>query len=279
MLTNEIMGLLALWILWVNTLLVAAATWKQARELLRRRSEMRLLGAGTGEGLVRGRVAEGAVAVQRIDQVGRAVEGEDAIVFHDRKAEGEALGGSLSAEGTSIAIAPHTKAEVWLSADELAKAAACTSASAFDEAFTSARKARGFSRVIEAKVGPAADEVFVYGRVEDVDGARTIGPTAVGEMLVATIDPRAVVARKAALAGAFIAAELLLAAACTAVALWPPVFGRVSTIGGALCLGYFLLVQPAGTAVRDAILTPSRTPVRGTWKRATAPSEAAAHAT
>lgn len=277
MLTNETMGLLALWILWVNTLLVAAATWNQVRELLRRRAEMRPLGAGaTGEGLLRGRVARGAIAVQRIEQVGRAVEGEDAIVFHDRKAAGEVLGGALEAEGSTITIAAQAEAEVWLSADDLAKAAACPSAAAFDEAFPAARKARGFSRTVAAEV--AEREVFVHGRIEDRDGTRTVVPPARGAMLVATIDPRAFIAKKAALAGAFIVAELVLAAACTAIALWPPVFGRVSTIGGALGLGFFLLVQPAGTAVRDAILTPSRAPVRGTWKRTTAPTEAAAHA-
>ena len=52
------------------------------------------------------------------------------------------------------------------------------------------------------------------------------------------------------------------------MALWPPVFGLVSTLGGALCLAFFLIVQPAGTALRDAVRVPSRAIVRGQWKRA-----------
>jgi hypothetical protein len=35
-------------------------------------------------------------------------------------------------------------------------------------------------------------------------------------------------------------------------------------------------VQPAGTALRDAVLVPSRAVVRGAWKRPAAPSEAPA---
>ncbi len=41
------------------------------------------------------------------------------------------------------------------------------------------------------------------------------------------------------------------AAACTALALRPPVFGAVSTAGGVAGLAFFLLVQPLGTALRD----------------------------
>ncbi|MFT3773114.1 MAG: hypothetical protein QM820_47645 [Minicystis sp.] len=280
MLTNELMGYLALGILWVNTLLVAGAAWQQMRALLDRRSAMRPLAPGAiGEGLLKARVARGdgsggAIAVQRIEQVGRAVEGDTAIVFHDRSAKGEITGGAIEDGGDTLTVAAQAEAEVWLTADEIAKVGACASPAAFDEAFTAARKARGFARTIAAEVAEGR-EVFVCGRVEEKDGARVIGP-AKGGLLVATMDPRAVLARKAALALAFIVGEIGLAAACTTIALWPPIFGRVSTIGGALCLFFFLLVQPAGTAVRDAILVPSRAIVRGTWKRAAATGEAAA---
>ena len=50
--------------------------------------------------------------------------------------------------------------------------------------------------------------------------------------------------------------------------LHPPVFGLVSTIGAALGLAFFLLVQPAGTALRDAVKLPSAPITRGTWKSA-----------
>src|SRR5262249_46481052 len=127
---------------------------------------------------------------------------------------------------------------------------------------------RGFARMIAAPI-VSPREVFVHGRIEERDGKRILVPAASG-LLVATMDPRAVLARRAALTVAFISGAILLAAACTAIALWPPVFGRVSTIGGALCLLFFLLVQPAGTALRDAVRVPSCALVRGAWKRAAA---------
>jgi hypothetical protein len=43
------------------------------------------------------------------------------------------------------------------------------------------------------------------------------------------------------------------AGVCTALALYPPVFGAVSTGGGLACLLFFLLVQPFGTALRDTV--------------------------
>ena len=55
-----------------------------------------------------------------------------------------------------------------------------------------------------------------------------------------------------------IAGILAAAAGCTALALRAPVFGPVSTVGGAACLAYFLLVQPAGTALRDFARAPRR---------------------
>jgi hypothetical protein len=282
MLSNEIMGLLAGGVLWVTTLLVAAAAWQQARALLRRRAALRPLAGGVGVGLVRGRVSSGVIAVQRLEQVGRAAEGREAILFHDKVAGGSVLGGAIAVEGGAavegavamegavavqggVTVEACAEAEVWVTAREIAEAACCPSAAAFAEALAAARRTRGFSRTIAVEVAEGR-EVFVYGRVEERDGGRWIGPAADG-MLVATMDPRALLARKAMLAVAFIAGEIALAAACTAVALQPPVFGRVSTMGGAASLMFFLLVQPAGTALRDALLVPSRAFVRGRWKR------------
>lgn len=50
---------------------------------------------------------------------------------------------------------------------------------------------------------------------------------------------------------AAICVTLAGAAACTALTLWPPLFGSVSTLGGVASLAFFLLVQPLGTALRD----------------------------
>jgi hypothetical protein len=126
---------------------------------------------------------------------------------------------------------------------------ACRSRKGFEEAYAQAAKAKGYARTVVAPMKPGAT-VFMAN-----------------DVLVASMDPRELLARKAAMGAAFIAVELLGAAACTALALYPPLFGLVSTIGGALGLAFFVLVQPAGTAARDAMLVPSLAPVRGQWVR------------
>jgi hypothetical protein len=70
-------------------------------------------------------------------------------------------------------------------------------------------------------------------------------------------------ARLRLLVVAFIVGELLACAFATRLALWPPVFGRVSTIGGVLCLAFFLAVTPVGVWVRDRCRPPSRAVSQG----------------
>ncbi len=259
MLSKEVMGVLALAILWVNTLLIAGDALKRAGALLRLRA--RLAGAVRGR-VTRGDGPGGAIATLAIDQIGRAADDAASIVFHDRGAAGAVHGGAVAIEGgEEIALGAAEGVDVWVDAEAIARAAACASPEAFDRAYESARKAKGFSRTVAARIG-VGEEVFATR-----DGR-----------FVSTLDPRAALAKRALVALAFVAAEIGLAAGCTIVALWPPVFGTVSTVGGALCLGYFLLVQPAGTALRDAILVPGRAIVRGRWTRADAPATAAAPA-
>ena len=115
----------------------------------------------------------------------------------------------------------------------------------------SRRRAKGYARTVEAAV-VVGDAVFVAD-----DG-----------VVVSAIDPRAWAKKKAAIVVAFTIAEIAAAALATAVALVPPAFGLVSKIGGALCLAFFLGVQPLGTAVREAVRSPSRAALRGAWKSA-----------
>lgn len=262
MLTREIMGGIALAILWVNTLLVAAAALKDLRDIARR---MRELGPLRRAKVVRGDGKGGALAGSRVEQVGRAAAGKgDAIVFHDRSYSGEIYGGAVALEdgGREITIAPAVDAEVWVSREDMDAAAACPSEARFDEAYPHARKARGYSRTAEARIQD--------GRAVWLGGEDPAAPR-----LVAATDPRAWARASMARCAAFAVAEVLAAAGCTAVALWPPAFGLVSTIGGALCLAFFLLVQPAGVAVRESVRPPSRRILRGRWERRSAALAAA----
>ncbi|WP_437941893.1 hypothetical protein [Sorangium sp. So ce341] len=270
MLTRELMGALALAILWVNTLLIAAAALKQLASVA---ATLRRLGARLdqrGAALIEARVLRGdgrggALAGHRIEQVGRAGAGgstREEIVFVDSGRGGEIYGGAVVAGGREIAIAPAVEGEVWVSRAEVRAASACASEARFDEAYQHARKPRGFSRTVEARIGPGAP-VWLLGDVERaVDGADRMRPA-----LVSSVDPRAVCRRKLALLSLGVAGVLGGLVGCTALALSRPRFGPLSTAGGALCLAFFLLVQPLGTALRDAARLPSAAPARGRWVR------------
>ncbi|WP_437737668.1 hypothetical protein [Sorangium sp. So ce1335] len=269
MLSKELMGVLALIILWVNTLLIVAATLKQLAAVaatLRRLSPP----PGAGDALLQARVLcgdgrGGALAGHRIDQVGRAGAERGAreeIVFADRGAGGEIYGGVVVAGGREIAIAPAVEGEVWVSRAELRAASACPSEARFDEAYQHARKARGFSRTVEAMVCAGAP-VWLLGAVD-----RDAGVVArMRPVLVSSVEPRALCRSKIALLALGAAGVLGALVGCTALALWRPRFGPVSTAGAALCLAFFLLVQPLGTALRDAARPPSAAPARGRWVR------------
>jgi hypothetical protein len=248
MLTREIMGAVALAALWVNVLLIAAATAKQALALLSLRSGLKTVARGR---VVRGDGPGGAFAVHRVAQVGRAADDARSIFFHDRSAVGELFGGALELDGTEREIAASERADVWLTDPHAMEER--VSPDAFEAASKLAAKAKGYERTFEGVV-PRGASVFV---AESTSGAS----------LVTNADPRPVLVRKAALGAVFIAGDLTLAAACSALALASPWFGPWSTLGGALCLGFFLAVQPVGVLVRDAMRVPSLAPVRGRWVR------------
>ncbi len=302
MLSREVMGILALAILWVNTLLVIGAALQELAAIARRRRRYAPLGdRRAGVGLVEGRVGRGdgpggALARHLVDQVGRYAADDDdarAIAFTDRSYEGEVLGGSVQVGEETIAIEAVERAapavpgragtvEIWPRAEAVRAAAACPSSARFSEAYGDARKARGFARTVATPI-EEGEPVWIFGELVDGAGSRSIRPAPgappdTAALLVASIDPRAVCSRAMALLAAGCIGVLAAAAICTALALWSPPFGLVSTIGGALGLAYFLLVQPAGTALRDAVRPPSRAELRGHWKadpRATAIDEGA----
>jgi hypothetical protein len=274
MLSREVMGLLALAILWVNTLLVVGAGGQELVRLVRRLRRMRPL-VSTGEGLLQGRVVaggtDGVLAVHRVEQVGRyAADDADrrAIAFSDRSYVSQVLGGVVETEAGAVRVAEigaSASVEVWPARAVQRRAAACASSVDFDRAYADARKARGFTRTLESALS-RDDRVFLFGALRRDDGGDLhLSPAADGSLLVSAIDPRAFCRGKAALVMAFLFGALVAAAVCTVLALQAPLFGTVSTLGAALGLAYFLLIQPAGTALRDAVRVPSAAIVRGNW--------------
>lgn len=267
-LTREVMGAFALGVLWLNTLLVAAAALGRARELARRRRALRKLDldAPGSYGVARVTGEEG-LALLAIEQVGRWAAGRKrAILWHDRKQSSAVRGGQVALGGRSIRVEAATAgAETWLPPARVTAAAACADGNAFDAAWPEARKARGSAR--ELKVETRAGELWVAGTLRrEGDELVLFSDGEDRPLVVAEIDPRAWLGQRITMLFVFAPATVVGAALCTAVALWPPVFeGVVSRVGGLLCFVYFLLVLPAGTRARDAALEPPRRLLRGRW--------------
>lgn len=260
------MGLLALGVLWVNTALVLAVALRQLGNVLALARRLRALRA-RGEltsGVVEPR--EGAFAVRRITQVGRAMttKGPDRILFTDGPQSFEVLGGAVKTDDGAIEVAPAQPAEseVWIDDERARDGAACADAGEFEAAWRPASTFKGFSRDVALEVR-AGDRVWVAGARE---GDRLL-PRADAPLLVSLVDPIAFCASRARLLVAFVALATAALGLVTAAALWPPHFGPVSTAGGVLCVAYFLGIQPLGTAVRDAVKVPSRRLVGALWQR------------
>lgn len=263
MLTYEIMGLLALGILWVNTLLLAGAALTPLGELLGYLRRWRR------DGLLRAEVLEGnddgVLARYEVEQTGhKAADDEDrhAIAFHDRAYRSLVLGGRLDVDGEQLALEQTDDAEVWLTATEKKAAAGCPGASAFEDAYPQARKAKGWRRHVRHDLR-TGDRVVVHACRE---GDRLV-PPADGPLVIATHDPRGWCRAKVALVLGFQLMVLALASGITYLALYPPLFGTVSTIGGVAGLAYFLTIQAVGVALREATLAPPRAALRGSWLR------------
>jgi hypothetical protein len=252
----EWLGVLALAILWINTLLIAAAALQQRAALgaLRTRlAEAERSGALIKGVVEEGRGPEGAFAVRRIEQTGRAmtVPGPDRILFTDREASAELFGGVVRGDdgcAHEIGARAGEGLEVWVEDGAPARRIG----SDFEAAWSRASTHKGFSSRIEQVVGRGA-RVVVHR-----DGDR---------LRIAALDPLAFVDRKRRLLAGFAAASILGCAVTTVLACWPPAFGAVSTLGGVLAIAFFLGIQPIGTIVRDAAKLPPERCVGGIWER------------
>lgn len=273
MLSQEVMGWLALGILWINTLLIVAATSARASGVARRLSQLRLLPsgqAGTGvallelTGATRG---DGVVAAWCLQQVGRfATHKGPRILFNDMHRTSECHGGMARWGTRSITLPAALTCEVWPDVEQVRRAAQCPDAETFDVAFPVSKQARAFQRTVRVPLR-VGDRVWVAGVFVEDAGGVSVESLPDAPVVVAQVDPaRWCRGRLFALYGAQLGI-ILGAAACTALAASPPLWGTVSTLGGVLCLAFFVLVQPLGTRLRDFAKLPHERVVRGEWRR------------
>lgn len=260
MLDGVVMGALALALFWIHVGLIAGAAIADLRGLGRLGRRLR---AGFWAEVRSARGPQGQLARHGVAQLGRLARraGPREILFHDRVHHGEVFGGVLATPEGELELVPVAggEAEIWPDLAARAERAASVEAERFTSAASAAGKAKGFEREVVTPIG-VGDRVWVVGRVEA--GRVHPDPT----LILACSDPQPWLARSRALVVGFVILDLGVAGLCTALALWPPAFELVSMLGAAGALGWFLAVQPLGVAVHDAIRTPDRAFLRGSWR-------------
>lgn len=259
-LDGQMMGALALGLFWIHVLLIAAAALADLRKL---GALARRVAAGSWAEVESARGPQGLLARQWVEQLGRLARraGPREILFHDRAHHSEVFGGVLRTSTGTLELAPAAgdRAAVWPSLDERARRAAQPEPARFDAAASAAAKAKGFEREVETRIEVGA-RVWVAGRVDE----GTLQPAP--DVIVSLADPRPWLARARMLVIGFVLLDVGVAALCTLLALWSPLFGPISMLGAAGALGWFLGVQPLGVEVHDRVRTPDRAFLRGSWR-------------
>jgi hypothetical protein len=272
MLSPIAMGWVALSLFWITTALVG---WSAARELaalVRRLGVLtRAARAESGFRLVRARVlaearafegGAGDLAEARVRQTAHRTRA--ALRFGDQSRCDVSFGGLVEVDHRLVEVAAGPAA-VWPRAEAVRIAAACPSPVVLAEAWADAGRARGWARDLVVTVR-AGETVWIAGAFVTRGDQPRIEPDAAEGLLITQVDPRLWLAGRAALAFVAIAAMLATGVGCTVLVLVPPLFGPLSTLGGLLSLAFFLLVQPFGTALRDAVRLPSRALLHGVWR-------------
>ncbi|MCX7807451.1 MAG: hypothetical protein N2515_02475 [Deltaproteobacteria bacterium] len=259
-LSYEFMGVLALGAMWVNAVLIALDTggrWAALGRLFREMRRAAKSGHLFKAQVVVGHGDGGVFARREVKQIGRAmtVPGPRRILFTDKATRIEIMGGEVEVPGRGrLVVKPEEGATLWC---ELKPQ--WGDANAFEAAWPQASTFRGYDTKVERWVR-AGEEVWVW----------LVGPPSKGiarARLVSTTDPFPVLRRaRLPLIGAALA-SIGGAAVVTILALWPPLFGPVSTLGGALGLAFFLGIQPVGAFARDAGRLPDQQPVGGVWQQ------------
>lgn len=270
MLSYELMGLLALWILWINTALIAGAALLDLRRLRQPYRGFRRLPPGAeGLGVVRGQVtaaSPGSPAFARlaIVRTGRlADERSLSIQFGAQRPVSTLFGGRVRVSETELEVEPGP-ARVWQAPSAIhARLAAFTEAE-LSEAEAESRRRKGYLKTTELDVA-VGQEVYVAGRFDSKHGWRVQGDLE-SPLLVSTVDPARFVARQTWLTLAFVFAMIVVLLGISLLAMQAPLFGPLSKVGGVLGLAYFLLVLPAATALRERTRAPDLRSYFGHWR-------------
>lgn len=245
------LGYLCLAIVWTAGLLCALASVGYARTLASRfralaSLEVGKVANGAGEG--------GAFAVHEVEQIGRAMDGEPpAIVFSDKQYRSRVHGGTIESAGAERAFEADDGLEIWPDRASQSEAAEVAGDDEIDALYKDARSSKGAARTVAVPFAAGKKVWFV------ADGKRLT--------FLSAEDPRAFLSSRVRAHLFFAVAELAILGGLTFLAVRPPAFGPLSTLGGAALVAFFLAVQPIGVAVEEASRLPFSRFLRGTHKR------------
>lgn len=271
MLSYEFMGVLALWVLWVNSALIAGAALMDLRRLRRPYAGFRRLPAGAaGLGVVRG-VVEASAPLARlcIHRTGRLADGRTSTIqFGAQAPRSELLGGVVRVESTPLAVSAGP-GRVWLDPRAIEASLERHTDAEFLEAEAEARRRKGYQRTTRLEV-EGGQVVFVAGRFvrSPAPEAWRVEGSEEAPVLISSVDPTRFVAVQTARTAAFLLGMFAVLAAITALALSEPRLGPLAKLGGVLGLAYFLLVLPAASRLRERTRAPDLRGYFGLWRSA-----------
>jgi len=251
MLTRELMGTALLGLSWVTAVMVALDALIDARSMRQRLGEWKTT-------LLQGTAVAPELAVHEVEQRVKQLDGDEpALVFFDRKHVSTVTGGAVTVGGETLEVNGAREAEVWIDEATRLAAASCSSPSMFDGMNTSAQGAGGGLRTVRTSLRAGAPVWLVGTKLGTKFEAR----------VVAGFDPRTWAKSRLTASIGIMALSLAWAGVGTALALWPPAFGLVSTGGAVVLIGHFLGMTPIAMAAREKSRTPAFGFIRGTWKR------------
>lgn len=252
MLSPQVMGLAALGLAWITAVMIALDALIDARAMWKRLGEWKTT-------LLQGTVVANELAVHEVEQRVKQLDGDEpGLVFFDRKHVSTVTGGLVSIGTEQLEVTGARAPEVWIDSDTRAAAAGCSSQAAFDGMNTSAQAAGGGLRTVRTSIKSGA-QVWISGAKQ---GSK------VEATLVANFDPRGWAKSRLARIAGMITLNFAWVAGGTVVALWPPVFGVVSTLGAMVLIGHFLGMTALAMTFREKSRTPAVAFLRGTWRRA-----------
>lgn len=299
---REIMGLLCLGIVWLNTALVCGQAhiefWQRFR-LRRQLSRAPQVGqVGLTSGVIRVDCDEDIPRLELNQSARSRADGK--IYFHDREPKAVAKEFRLESErrdsapllvraGGDVREPEGSVAErtwVWVSRRRVRASLGCSTTEEFDALAPATLAARGAARVLCFPLNPGT-RVYVAGQLS-ADG-ETLVPGGFQNLtmrdsdelaeqpllLISEEDPRAVLKQQMSLIAAAVAGIGVVLIGLTALTLLPPVFGTTSKLGAFGLLLFLLLVQPLGVWLSEQVLPPHAYRYAGTWRRAGLPSRRA----